>query len=333
MADMARPASFLTIPAELRVMIWKLILPKVHYFGGYTHQRCPYYKKVEDETNSKRSPRLPPCPCNDRQLRPLYLCKSLYNEMKYVLERAEIEAEYTSPIHCALKPSMCGQIRTLILDQTVFPVVECGIGFLKNRDYDDFPKLFPRLKKIIMPEGLGDGLGLRFPSSLPMHIYSCLRSRNGPDAMPNADCTEIVCSDLEGAGYELPFWEMDLIIHKQDVSVVSSYRYTIQVAEHVVLDWPFVPDLDDMREIYRAERRSDIVWDKQSMRVLDIPDLRTEWWFDEWMREVENKEPSHISEIDWTAELGGWDLMDLLSRQDDKQRFWADVNEDSYSFH
>ena len=50
------------------------------------------------------------------------------------------------------------------------------------------------------------------------------------------------------------------------------------------------------------------------------------------MREEEHKEPTHIIAIDWTVELGGWDLMDLLKREDDGRRFWVGTNEVSYSF-
>ncbi len=68
------------------------------------------------------------------------------------------------------------------------------------------------------------------------------------------------------------------------------------------------------------------------MRINDIPDLRGEWWFEEWLREEEGKEPSHVVEIDWTVELGGWDLMDLLRREDDGRRFWVGTHEVSHSF-
>ena len=50
------------------------------------------------------------------------------------------------------------------------------------------------------------------------------------------------------------------------------------------------------------------------------------------MREEEHKEPTHIAEIDWTIELGGWDLMDLLRREDDGRRFWLEANGVSHSF-
>lgn len=68
------------------------------------------------------------------------------------------------------------------------------------------------------------------------------------------------------------------------------------------------------------------------MRVNDIPDLRNEWWFDEWM--VDERLPSLNStdEFDWTAELGGWDMMKLFDRHDDDRRIWVYVQELSGSF-
>lgn len=282
----------------------------------------------------------------------------MHREMKDVLEKARIDAEYTSLTQYPLKTSLCARVQTLTLDETVFPAVQCGIGFLEKYYYDDFETLFPELRKIILPEGLGDGLGLRFPSSLWMHIYHCLRNSDGPAALPDADCTELACSDLGGMAWYTPYHMTSQYIHARGISIVSTYRYTIDVAESFA--WPFAAE-DEMRPLYYAkccgvsfpifpraphfpshtlkdifadtDFLQDIVWDQKSMRIEGIPDLRKEWWYDEWFREEKGQKPDEEIEIDWTAELGGWDMMDLLiRREDDEKRFWTEVTPDSFSF-
>lgn len=192
MALISQPPALLTIPRELRLMIWERVFPKLDYFGGVDHKECPhrtsrsqYVEMYGDEWGVLVD--APPCSCNYRQLHPLFLCKKTYNEMKRVLDGSEIEADFTTDLVCGLKPSLCDRIRTLTLAESVFPVVSCQLGFLEYVRYGDFLNTFPSLEKITMPEGLDWGMDIRFPSSIPSHIWSRLRSRDGPAAMPNAD--------------------------------------------------------------------------------------------------------------------------------------------------
>ena len=76
----------------------------------------------------------------------------------------------------------------------------------------------------------------------------------------------------------------------------------------------------------------EIVWSGKTgtMVLKGIPDLRAEWWWEEFAE----RPGSHLEEnrIDWTKELGGWDLMDLLNAKDEMQPIWLSVDANSYSF-
>ncbi|ETI26370.1 hypothetical protein G647_03147 [Cladophialophora carrionii CBS 160.54] len=259
MADTPQTPTLLTVPTEIRLRIWESVFDRLHYFGGVSHDDCRNEnpprgyieeepkeivdKDLDNDVDLPPKP-LPPCPCNDRQLLPLYLCRQTYEEMKEALTKARITAEYTSNPVVELKPTFFGRIHTLILDETVFPILKFSPGVLDRVDYDDIEWVFPGLKRVVMPEGLGSGLGLRFPSSIPMHIYSCLRNREGPNGMPTADMTGIVRSDLSGHGFNERFHATEVVVRNAGIEVSSTYRYMIWASQ--ILSWPFNTDENDI---------------------------------------------------------------------------------------
>ncbi|EXJ56603.1 hypothetical protein A1O7_06947 [Cladophialophora yegresii CBS 114405] len=338
MADSPKPPTLLTIPPEIRLRIWEFVFDELHYFGAVSHDGCrkeiPPEEYIEEDSKEIVAEQdsddivdlppkpLQPCSCNDRQLLPLYLCRQTYGEMKEALKKAPITAEYTVDPVVELKPTFVGRIHTLILDGTVFPILYPRI--LGRVDYDDIEWVFPGLKRIVLPEGLGSGLGLRFPSSIPMHIYSCLRESEGPTAMPTADMTGIVRSDLSGHRFTEGFHATEALVRNAGIEISSTYRYTVAASE--ILRWPF----DTERDIYEGSFAGEITWDKTSMRISDLPDLRGEWWFDEWLID-DGRLPLH-QKIDWTSELGGWDMMNLFDRTGDERTIWLETHELSNSF-
>ena len=245
--------NILTIPAELRLMIWELVFPKLDYFGGADHHKCPYTEslyEIAGKVSTFGISALTPCPCNNRQLQPLWLCKQGYREMKHVMDKVPINADYTSQYwHLRLQPRLEQRVRSLTLDETVYPVISCGRGILEHVLYDDFLAAFPNLDKITMPERLGSsGMGLSFPTHMPEVIYECLRSRGGPDELPTADMTETVRADLDGRGHGELFEFTWSIVLAAGMDIVSTYRYKISVSQ--CLEWPLGPS---DKEVYNKD--------------------------------------------------------------------------------
>ena len=153
------------------------------------------------------------------------------------MEKAAISADYTASRYMRLPPPLVLRVVELTLDETVYPVIGCfSVGALGDIPHEDFVTTFPRLQRIVMPEALGTGMGLRFPQQIPFHIYSCLRNRNGPNQMPMADMTEAVRADLSGGEFETLFNLTEQIVLEAELEIVSTYRYKISVSE--CLEWP-----------------------------------------------------------------------------------------------
>ncbi len=72
------------------------------------------------------------------------------------------------------------------------------------------------------------------------------------------------------------------------------------------------------------------------MRINNIPDFRGEPWWKERLREREfrSARPQWLDakEFDWTSELGGWDLMNLLKRDYSEQQYWVGAIGRSFPF-
>ncbi len=194
MAIVSRPATLLSIPKELRLMIWERVFPELQYFGGVHEYGClPDVSRSQFVRLYGNDPEAAPsCFCNYYRLQPLFICKQTYDGMKYVLDKADIHADFTSTIPRGLRPSLYKRIRALTLSESVFPVLSCQLGFLEHVRYDDFLSTFPSLEKITMPSHeLGWSMDLRFPSSIPFHIDGCLNSRDGPASMPTANMMSV----------------------------------------------------------------------------------------------------------------------------------------------
>ena len=238
-------ANLLTLPGEVRQMIWERVFDPLKYHAGDDHyHHCPDAVDRAATTAGQHPPTPRPCLCNNRQFHVRTLCRQVHNEMQAAVEKAFtsslIDANYTIPTRfIRLQPDAEQRLRSLTLDATVYPLIGCGVGTLEDIRYDDFLTTFPNLKYIHMPEDLGTGLGLRFAAHIPLHIESCLRRQGGPDEMPNADMAELVRSDLDGQGESFgeDFDHMESIILAAGIEITSTYRYRVSVA--VMQEPPF----------------------------------------------------------------------------------------------
>ena len=69
------------------------------------------------------------------------------------------------------------------------------------------------------------------------------------------------------------------------------------------------------------------------MVVKNIPDLRSEWWWEEAFASFGSGGCACKDEIDWTEKLGGWDMMNLLKRDEDEwPTIWVAVDTESVLF-
>ena len=313
------------LPPELRLTIWESAFPKLSYFASVHHGGCPGNVFDEYRDNWYIPPR---CPCNKRQLSPLYTSKAMYGEMKAVIDKVKIDAEYAGRCHDDLHPKFFSRIRKLKLDEAIFPCVSLDMGPLCQ--IHDILATLPSLEQIVMPEGLGTEMGLRFPSSLPLHIYSCLRSRAGPNSPPEkeGDLVDLVRSDVSGVGLDEEFIRTESLIDSGRIEISSTYRFRVSVSEHV--EWPFCADADE-KELMNQEFQGEIIWDKTGMRITGIPDLRGEWWYEEWAEYEYSERPDFVYADEELSELG-WDLKEILKREPWERRFWVEAKEISYSF-
>jgi hypothetical protein len=66
----------------------------------------------------------------------------------------------------------------------------------------------------------------------------------------------------------------------------------------------------------------------------NVPDLRNQEWFVELLYDIlpDNRTGREgLDQIDWTEELGGWDLMNLFNRDYDNGEKWVYVGVDRLS--
>jgi hypothetical protein len=233
MASSSTRNIFSILPTEVRDIVWQALFPDLQVFAGVDHVDCPYMRPHEEHFAATL-----PCPCNYHQLQPLLVSRRVHAELKRVMDKAPVVADYTAGRYMRLTPRLEHRIVELALDETVYPVISCRLGILGDVSFQDFLEVFPLLKKVIMPEGLGSGMGLRFPSHIPIHIASCLRSLGGPEEMPNADMLELVRSDLSGSDVYSDFLDFtESIVSAAGMEIVSTYRYNVTVSE--CWWWPF----------------------------------------------------------------------------------------------
>jgi hypothetical protein len=67
------------------------------------------------------------------------------------------------------------------------------------------------------------------------------------------------------------------------------------------------------------------------MTLKGIPDLRGEWWWGDHTGYKDHRS-AKPEMFDWTKELGGWDMMNLLVEAEDARTIWVEVLPESYCF-
>lgn len=357
----------LSLPPELRLLIWEHAIPKLTYFSGDWHPNCPHSQsQIEcrqdywDRPQNKRAT----CACNNLQLSLLLVCKQTHAEVKPRVDALSITADYTSAWwdwHRVLRPRFYKRVEKLVLSETIFPALV--------PQHLDFTREMPNLREVELPEDLGTGMDMRYPQMLPMLIYCCIFNPDGPDAPPDADMTDSVGSDFINVGMDGDFLRTRAHIEGGDAgdfSITSTFQFQFQMTE--CFNWPFGPT---RRDVCDLELCNTIVWDRAGgIHVKDIPDLRDTWWWKEhavtkardrrrsnreaavarlesYWRDVQeglidpedphNPVPRGVNpadeehDFDWTTHLGGWDMMDMLQREEEEgTRFWPGVEAISY---
>jgi hypothetical protein len=238
------------LSAELRLEIWERYTAGV-YLGGKTHKSCPNCEHLVDimETGFTSDYTvdeyaegrvIQPCPCSVDLVHPLLFGKVTAQQRSDLQRKAIIHQQRSAFYNARLDRRHFQHIETLILDETVFPIVDYYLDFLDA----------PGLKEVILPEDLGPGLGLSFTGSIPNHIEDCLANPDGPEDPHVANMLSLVKSDLSFYPWDEKFADMERRV-QSGLKITSTYRYTAEVSE--VLQWPFCGKNGGRRTLYKAD--------------------------------------------------------------------------------
>ncbi|EXJ56536.1 hypothetical protein A1O7_06880 [Cladophialophora yegresii CBS 114405] len=291
----SRPLTLMTLPAEIRVQIWEYAIPqRWWYFAGPYRFDCDKHKKCPNalkEANPSNRGGLsdPRCRCefvkqhNDRVSLSL-LCKRAFPEIRSVLSKASITYETHHLMNSHL-PSICfGQIGDFIIPSDWLAC--CGPKSHFDKLNVDFKTSFPNLKRIYLKPDLTDSRStINFSDAIIDHIHRCLYDRSGRyRADDNVELLGSVHLQHLNNGYTEQFYETVAMLLDSNIAVHAPYTYRLQVTERQGCRASLRrPRIVAPKILLNQRIHTNVIWDKSGVRVAETPNLKDEWWYDEWV--------------------------------------------------